>query len=61
MLKFHRFTTLKGEVFIVNLNKVLFICEGKKGALLVLEDGGSYEVTESLDYVLRAFSELNLF
>ena len=60
-MKFHRFTTLKGEPFIVNLNKVLLICEGKKGGLLVLEDGGAYDVKESLDYVLRAFSELNLF
>lgn len=61
MLKFHRCTTLKGEVVFINLNKVLYFFEGRKGVVFVLDDGGSYEVTDSLDYVLHKFCELNLF
>ena len=61
MLKYHRFTTLKGEEFIVNLNKVLLAFETKRGTKLILEDGSIYEVKESWEYVLRTFSELDLF
>lgn len=43
--------TLRNESVVINLKRVLFCSEGKKGSLIAMEDGSIFETSLSAEAV----------
>jgi hypothetical protein len=48
---FVEFRTVKGEVLSINKNKILLFGVGKKGTVIITEDGNIFEVVDNYETV----------
>lgn len=44
---FYEFTTVKGEKFVLNVSRIEYFTETKKGTLIVCDNDMDYEVIEA--------------
>ena len=54
---FIKLTTTKGEILVLNKEKIVYFCEGKDCSVMYIDEFIRYSVQESLDEILKLIQD----